>query len=287
MALGNSIKIFDTPKVSYGGRIDNWWKSKGIQKRYLAFRTPTPVLPKEFTGEDFLNQNKILDRYKIKGFEYGNWTSNDDRFNFLIGFIVSLEDLRKILGFSNIGMNKTIGVAYGARGKGGRAAAHFEPYTFMINLTKPHGMGTFAHEYGHSLDYFFGTYIDQDKENRSLTLGQSLATRFSPETYQKDSLRYLMAKVMYAIIYKKEGEKSAFYNKLSKEATSPYWLQHNEMFARAFEQYVSYKLSKAGIRNILLNRYKYDRWMYMQETDLKRVIPHMERLIKAMAVKAK
>lgn len=281
-----SIKINDTPGVSYGGRVDDYWKMNGIKKRYLAFRNPTPVIPKEFTGDDYLNQNKILNKYKIKGFEYGKWTSNEDRFNFLIGFIVSLEDLHKVLGIANIGMNKTIGVAYGARGKGGRAAAHFEPHTFMINLTKPHGMGTFAHEYGHALDYFFGTFIDQDKDNRSLSLGTSIATRFNVSDYKVGSLRYLMAKVMDAVIYKSKGEKSAFYKKLYDEATSPYWLQHNEMFARAFEQYVSYNLSKANIKNVLLNRYKYDRWMYMQDADLKRVIPHMERLIKMMASKA-
>lgn len=285
--ISKSIKVNDTPGVSFGGRVDNYWRLNGIQKRYLGFRKPTPEIPKQFTGDDFLNQNKILDTYKIKGFEYGKWTSNEDRYNFLIGFIVSLEDLKTILGFRNIGMNKTIGVAYGARGKGGKAAAHFEPSTFMINLTKPHGMGTFAHEYGHSLDYFFGTYIDQDKSNRSLSLGSSTSTKFNPSDSKAGSLRFLMAKLMYSIIYKKPGEHSAFYKKLKQEATSPYWIQHNEMFARAFEQYVAFKLAKADIKNILLNKYKYDRWMYMQDADLKRVIPHMEKLITAMRSKSK
>lgn len=285
--ISKSIKVNDTPGVSFGGRVDNYWRLNGIQKRYLNFRKPTPEIPKQFTGDDFLNQNKILDAYKIKGFEYGKWTSNEDRYNFLIGFIVSLEDLKTILGFSNIGMNKTIGVAYGARGKGGRAAAHFEPHTFMINLTKPHGMGTFAHEYGHSLDYFFGTYIDQDKSSRSLSLGSSTSTKLNPTDWKAGSLRFLMAKLMDSIIYKKPGENSAFYKNLKEKATSPYWIQHNEMFARAFEQYVAFKLEKADIKNILLNKYKYDRWMYMQDADLKRVIPHMEKLITAMRSKSK
>lgn len=197
---------------------------------------------------------------------------------------VSFSDIKKVTGFKNIGFGR-IGVAYGARGLGGSAIAHFEPGSFMINLTKNSGFGAFAHEYGHAIDYFFGGYIDQQSNCFSLSGGRSTAT--NPINHNTPgSLRFLMDSVMMSIIWDSYPKKqhTEMYRYLKKNTTpGGYWLRRTELFARAFEKYVHYKLLKKRIKNHFLTHTKYSYEYYLSDKDFAKVLPHMERLIKKMA----
>ena len=68
-----------------------------------------------------------------------------------------LSDLANILGVPTtyIGLNNTLTLGLGSRGRGGRnpALAHYEPDTKLINLTRGKGAGTLAHEWFHALDH--------------------------------------------------------------------------------------------------------------------------------------
>jgi hypothetical protein len=143
-------------------------------------RKPFIALDRVYTL-NYLNDNNILlkicDKYKLKDIDFGNWTSQNMRYNFTFALLVAMYDLEKVLNFHNNNLGfKKLSIAYGARGRGG-AWAHYEPATDFINLSRERrkdkrgisedttpedwaehfsGFGSLAHEYGHFLDYYFG-----------------------------------------------------------------------------------------------------------------------------------
>jgi hypothetical protein len=292
--IGLPLKIVDSiPSVSVDGRVDSYAKREGID-----LSKATRLLNKSGLNIKDVDQHEIKKRYRLKGFEYGNWATNEERFNFLVSSRVSLEQLKELLGFSNLGLNGLIGVAFGARGKGGGASAHFEPWTFMINLTRKNGYSSFAHEYGHALDYAFGTYIDQDKESAALSYGRT-TRRVVEKDWAKNSLRSLMNDIINTVNYdpKFTAEQikkdklpphiaklritSAYRTRLV--GLDDYWIRRNEIFARIFEQYCQYKLSQKGIKNNYLVQSKYSPDVYLKQSEFNSIRVKMDTLIRRIA----
>ena len=269
-----SYKIQDVG-TDLDGRQEQYWDKK-LRPKYERWRPGFRF--------KFKDPKQIIKEHGFIALEFGHWTDQNERFDFLAAADASFADMKKVTGLKSLGMKK-IGLAYGARGKGGSAAAHFEPHSFMINLTKTKGMGSFAHEYGHALDYFFGGFIDQDPASFSLSGGDRTARQLT-DKFPAGTLRYLMNKVITAIIFEKPGKLSSSYEAFLK-AGSDYWYQRNEMFARAFEQWVHHQLSKKKIHNAMLTKTKYTARVYLTTKDFKRVLPHMNKLIRAMAAKTK
>lgn len=259
--------------VSNSGRIDRYYKQHGYYRSNPQKIVPTAKTP----NEQLIN---VLTQYKWRGTEFGNWASQNERNTFVVAFIESCQHMRQLLEFKQLGMEHIIGVAYGARGIGGKAAAHFEPGTFMINLTKQNGFGSFAHEYGHALDYFFGTYIEQLPDTRALSFGVTT----KKEVYETGfgNLRKQLNNLLNAIIQDKKGELSESYKRWQKYAISAYWLRRNEIFARWFEQYIHYLLNAKGIKNTFLSKEKYDGVFYLTPADFKRVLPLGNKLMADM-----
>ena len=282
-------KIVDTNsrKTAPGGRVNLYWSNTQIGIYYKSLRrTSKYSLPKALTPP--VDANVISDYFNISGLEFGNWTSQEDRLNFLGSIALSLTDLYRITGIKNIGLDKKIGIAYGARGRGGAAAAHFEPGTFMINLTKEWGAGSFAHEYGHALDYFFGLFIEPDKIRTSLTGGASIAkpTKAELKELKPGSMRYNAVKIIYDLTW--DGvKKTRSRIRLEDKFSGDYWFRRTEIFARAFEQYVHYKLIEKGIINRYLNKSKYEAESYIYPVEFKKVVPLFDRLLKQIAIESK
>lgn len=109
---------------------------------------------RDITTEDFANQ------FGFRGGEFGKWMKQgrqaQERQAYLNSAYDALMDLADILGVppKALSLNGTLGIAFGARGSGW-AAAHYEPDTLIINLTKPRGAGSLAHEWFHALDNYF------------------------------------------------------------------------------------------------------------------------------------
>jgi hypothetical protein len=309
------IKRGDTDiSLHSGSRLSKHWGStEEFQKYWQFFSGRTLSLGREKASDPYF----VRDRYKLRGFEYGNWVTVEDRYNYLIACYIALEDMSDILGFTNLGMNGTIGIAFGARGSS-TALAHFEPGSFMINLTRYRrdkkayreihrsfgletkqqfflytgGVGSLAHEYGHALDYFFGTFVHQHPSFRSLSFGRSTLTHFKPQDVApKGTLRRLMAELIHAVIWAdhKQSRHSDYYKRLDEyiQQRSEYWYRHNELFARVFETWVAHRLQKSGITNKFLTKMKYDHAVYPTQDELKRLMPYMNRLMKAIAAKVK
>lgn len=265
-------KIQDTGAKPLRGKQEEYWELN-IKPKYEKIRP----------GFKFkmLSQETLLKMYGIRAFEYGHWTEQNERLDFLTSAEASLADLKTLLQFKSIGFDK-IGIAFGARGNGGFAAAHFEASTFMINLTRTKGMGCLAHEYGHAIDYYFGGYVDQSKESFALSGGQSVDT--NPEQGKPGTLRQLMYDVIQTAIWSAKGVYSDSYKSWKqKHAGTDYWFRRNEIFARVFEQYVQIKLAEKKVSNHLLTWHKYDINTYLGSADIKRVHPKMVKLINEMA----
>jgi hypothetical protein len=297
------------------GRLDQYWKRRGFRLFGKDLRSGGQALPERLlTREKLMDQFEIRNMFHIRGFEYGNWLTQEDRVSYLHAMAYSLFDLNKVLRFGgNIGLDYTIGIAFGARGQSA-ALAHFEPGTMMINLTrykettaanrelmfkKTGGVGSFAHEYGHALDFFFGTYIEQYGRGRSLSGGSSAAVFWRPDDIDKVKypLHHLMARIIHKLIWlrypqkKRKGAFTPYYSGLldfiKDGPGGTYWIRHTELFARLFEVWVQDRAAELKITNHFLTHPKYVHQVYVDAATYKRVKPLVTQLINKMAAKAR
>lgn len=263
-------------KISKGSRLDKYWRLNiaPVFKDYLADSIQTNSNADEY---------KICVKFGLRGIDYGNWTTQQERTTFLIGLDASLSQLSSITSIKKSGLG-LLGMCFGSRGVP-NAAAHFEPDNMLINLSRLYGFGSLAREYGHYLDYFFGTFIDQDKEERSLSGGASTSKIVKPEK-QTGELRYRMALIIERAIWRDKDNKeiTPMYKRISASHNAGYYRRKTELFARVFEQYVGHKTK---LTNKILTKRKYEKDAYSDEEDIKAIIPLVDDLVKAMAKEAK
>ena len=199
-----NVKIEDTVTAPQS-KVHRYWTTKGFREFYTNFRGGL-ALPKNI-AQNSESPKKIQEVFKLKGFQFGNWLSNEDRYNYLAAIYICLHDLNKVLKFkgANLGMDNNLVISFGARGSA-RALAHYEPANDVINMTRykrmdlinkqraavgqppiemtklerfvyTGGVGSFAHEYGHYLDYYFGAHYDVNPSSRALTGGSSTSPK--------------------------------------------------------------------------------------------------------------
>lgn len=286
------MKLQDSsPIVQKGSRLDVYWKGAGVEPMYKKFRSKVD-LPASLKSN--LTVEKVIDIFKLNAVGFGNWVTVEDRINYLSALVLALYDLEKVLGLSGkIGLKNTVSVTFGSRGKG-KALAHFESNTFIINLTRykeksaldketkfllTGGVGSLAHEYGHALDYYFGMLVEPGA-TAALTGGRTTATAANLNT-GAGAMRRLTSELLDAIIWKKTNTvHSAYYNRLSANFGGDYWFRRNEIFARAFEQYVSYKMFKKGLSNHFLHSPKYNHnQAYLTSAEMATIEPYFDRLL--------
>lgn len=258
-------KIVDTStSISKGGRADRYAKTHIVRKISNTRLTNTTKAPED------INPYEIVAEYNLKGFEFGNWLSNDERYDNLIAANESLMFLSHLFKSQNVGFNSMIGIAFGARGIRG-AAAHYEPQSNMINLTKVNGAGSLAHEYGHAIDYCFGRYIDQHPSFSALS-GGSVSGRKPLTDNVNSSLRAMVNEIVdYPFL-------------LGRKWTG-YWGERTEVFARLFDEYVAHKLDQAKTKNFYLAKplsFYYSKSVFLNKEEFKPLIPKFNALIKLM-----
>lgn len=291
------LKISDTNQsITVGSRADLYWRKTDIGQFYKLLR-PKLILPAELSDANRID--KILNYFKIDSVGFGNWVTIEDRINYINAMTIAFYDLNKVLRFNrNMGLNKNLSISFGARGMG-RASAHYEPDSRIINITRykdglipkeirfiaTGGVGAFAHEYGHFLDYFFGTHMEKYKMSAALTNGRSISTK---PTGINMPMRIIVDKILSGIIYKSTGtDFSNYYNRLRKlvgevPQYGDYFIRRNEIFARAFEVYVMYELKLQGITNKFLTDTKYDERYNLKESEIITLVPLFEKLLVEM-----
>ncbi|ENR7430878.1 hypothetical protein ACEWWX_004805, partial [Salmonella enterica] len=112
--------------------------------------------------EGNITPEAFSDAFGFRGVQFGNYVEGPRRQSDLNRAYDSLMDMADVLKVpaKALSLNGRLGLAFGARGKGGKnsAAAHYEPGQVAINLTKSNGAGSLAHEWFHALDNYFGQH---------------------------------------------------------------------------------------------------------------------------------
>lgn len=291
-------------------RADGYWDESDLKRFYRTFR-PSMDLPKTFLSDNN-SLERATEKYKLRGFQFGNWVTNEDRYEYLAALYICLYDLNKVLRFKsdNMGLSGSLGIALGARGVGA-ALAHFEPKNNVINMSRykredvfkkllkdtgqrvPNtipkawrfqntgGIGSFAHEYGHFLDLNFGLYIEPHKDYPFLSgTNKSVSRKRIEFDARQYPLRAMMEDILQAALVH-NGSDSDFSLRLRK-TESEYLNLRVEIWARIFEQYVQYKLAKTGVRNSFMTKTKYKAIYYLNDKELAKVIPLIDKLIDKM-----
>lgn len=214
--------------------------------------------------EGDVTPEKFSDAFGFRGVQFGNYVEGPRRQSDLNRAYDSLMDMADVLKVpaKALSLNGRLGLAFGARGKGGKnaAAAHYEPGEVAINLTKGHGAGSLAHEWFHALDNYFGQY-DIAQDGNVVSGGEYMTWRHR-KVKQWDGNTYVTIEhpvrqevydafngVMKAI---KESDMYHRSVSLDEIRSKPYWATNIEMTARAFERYVQDRAKAAGVENDFL-----------------------------------
>lgn len=213
------------------------------------------VLPQSNT----YTEEQLLKTFKLRGGQFGNY--QDNRQIILDNTYVAFDVLAKTMKVDPefISLGNTLAIAFGARGVPG-AAAHYETSQIVINLTKLGGAGSLAHEWGHSLDHILGESITSiyskdstlvsaggnflSDATQNLSYGKRVLINQNPvveELFKRNS------ELIEALKYSGTDEKGIkVKTKFYEDAlhydvgrTNPYWSIPKEMFARAFETFIS------------------------------------------------
>lgn len=213
--------------------------------------------------EGDVTPEKFSDAFGFRGVQFGNYVEGPRRQSDLNRAYDSLMDMADVLKVpaKALSLNGRLGLAFGARGKGGKntAAAHYEPGQVAINLTKGHGAGSFAHEWFHALDNYFGQY-DAAREGE-ITSGDKFMTSNNKRWPQwNDKEKEYLHPVRQEVYDAFKGVVSAVHKsgmvnrarRLDEVRSKPYWSTDVEMAARAFERYVQDKAKAAGVENDFL-----------------------------------
>ncbi|MDO8983009.1 PLxRFG domain-containing protein [Cypionkella sp.] len=185
--------------------------------------------------------------FGFRGVQFGNYVEGARRQQDLNQAYDALMDLAGIIGIppKALSLNGQMGLAFGARGRGGKtpAKAHYESGNIVINLTKDKGAGSLAHEWFHAVDNYFERMRGRPVEfvtNNPAPRKTGEAADVRPEVLQafadlREALRTTKLKPRSAVI--------------DKMRSTPYWSTGVEMHARAFESYVIAKLRDQNAAN--------------------------------------
>ena len=202
------------------------------------------------TGD--VTPEQFQETFGFRGVEFGTWVENKNRQENLNNAYDALTDMAEALNLPPraLSLNGSLGLAFGARGRGGKNAplAHYEPVKVVINLTKNKGSGSLGHEWMHSFDNYFGK-----KEKNS-------ATAMITHSTQEKNPQNVSEEVMEGFrlvqdVINRSGLAERCKN-LDKRREKFYWTLPEELMARAFEVYLKEKLKERGIQNDYLVNYR-------------------------------
>lgn len=196
----------------------------------------------DYRGGKDVTPEMFQEKFGFRGVQFGNWVGKtEERQQNLNEAYDALHDLAGLLNVSTqaLSLNGELGLAFGARGKGGvdPASAHYEPGQVVINLTRRNGAGSLAHEWFHALDNYFSRkggvptgYLSSGKR------GDFAGVR--PEMVQ--AFRKVIAEL---------HDKTGIFDRserLDEIRSKPYWSTDIEVAARAFESYLHDRIEAAG-----------------------------------------
>lgn len=127
--------------------------------------------PQTPRGDQDVTEAILCARFGLRGIQYGNWMTQKDRQEHLNAAFDGLYDIQRLMGMEDPraislprrragdAQRQSLALALGARGRGGRFSAHYEPSLHVINMTKTKGAGSLLHEWAHAADWFTGAEL--------------------------------------------------------------------------------------------------------------------------------
>ena len=205
-------------------------------------------------GEDYrkgrdIGADEFRDTFGFRGVEFGNYVTQKERQRYLNEAYDAFMDLADLLGVSPraLSLGGQLGFAIGARGGGGKNAAHYEPELNVINLTKTQGAGSVAHEWWHALDFYFN---QRNGERKRPATGNTVAESFDA------SVRREMAEAFVGLMEKvNDSEYFRRSKRLDNKTNRQYFATDTELGARAFQDYVQRRLTERGQVNDFLSSF--------------------------------
>lgn len=244
---------------------------------------------KERVGDDYregmnITPEKFANEFGFRGVQFGNYVEQNKRVEDINNAYDSLLDMANILDVPSraISLNGSLGIAFGARGNGGKhpAKAHYESAEVVINLTKNKGAGSLAHEWWHALDNYFGKI-------------ESNAFGFISEVWKNKEVRKEVFDAYRNIV--SVLKKTGMYDrsqKLDDLRSKDYWTTTREMTARGFEAYIIAKSQAKGFLNDFLanivSEKEYadvEQYPYPLESEMKEVVDAYDNLFSILKTK--
>lgn len=209
-------------------------------------------------GEDYRNGEDVsvetlAKTFGFRGIQFGNYVEQKRRAEDINNAYDAMKDMAAILGVPEnaLSLEGTLGLAFGARGGGSFAAAHYERGQTVINLTKKSGAGSLAHEWFHAFDHNFG----KRRDGKDVYITESA---YLPTKEVRKEVTDAFADIVKAI--RQTGLVSRS-EAIDKTRSKDYWSTVIEMAARSFEAYIIYKAEqKGGSNDYLANVVGEDAW---------------------------
>ena len=236
------LKHFDDVKSARNFRYDSKAELLSMLEKYKDIpperrATNSPRIGENYRNGADISPEKFGETFKFRGVQFGNYVEGLRRQADLNETFDALHDMAGVLGVSPgaLSLDGKLGLAFGARGKGGKgaAAAHYEPGTVVINLTKNAGAGSLGHEWWHALDNYFSK---QAETPRTEYLSESRGPVLGVRTEMVGAFQNVMKAIRETGMEERSRE-------LDKRRTSAYWATDREMAARAFESYLINRLA--------------------------------------------
>jgi len=193
---------------------------------------------------------------KMRGIQHGNSVTDEERQHHLQKSSEAFADLMDATGLDDhhASMGGKLGIAFGARGRGG-ALAHYEPSNQVINLTRASGVGSLAHEWGHFFDH---ALMDFGISNAATNRADADFMSERADSGSREPIHKAYGDLKEAWLT--SGFRTRLADHISEqvrngkmtEAKAKYWGTGREVFARTFERYVQHKLGQQDRENTYL-----------------------------------
>lgn len=297
-------KMNDSADVAPGSRLDDYWQ-KHLIRLFADKFFDSSKLPKGFKPYDV---KSVVNLFALRGIQFGNWLSQEDRYNYLYATAVSLNDMKQALDipYNMLGFKGSLTIGLGSRGKG-KAVAHYEPWSASINMTRYHnlpkvsrsesklfamlntgGIGALSHEWAHALDNYLAKayrYNPGANKGQYVSDGRSIRYKLSEENIKAGGPVKAMELLLATLLVQKNGKPTPFREKIEaiiekNPDMGHYFARRTEVFARTFEAWLALQLKTKGFRNKFLTQTKYDPIVYPSENQLRKIDRYMRELIR-------
>lgn len=269
---------FGDQSIIIGSRVDYLRKNnlRLVKSDWLAKVNNKIDNSFKFRRDYGFDEQAFLQYYNLRAVQFGNWLDYGDRADHFLALVQALGHLALIIDSENIGWYNQLSIALGARGKTG-ALAHYEPGMKVINLTKQKGGSSFAHEYGHAIDFIGGQYFS--KNNKIYSLSAAQLTETDDSNAKTDEVRNLMNIVLDGV---RAGERYPALVKWAKAHRKyGYWCCNTEIWARTFAQFVALKCKNREIVDtVLCAKVDTGDVANIPVKELETLAPYIEKLVK-------